>query len=426
MVRPMSVTEKILARSAGLAEVSPGQLIDSKIGLAYTMDFLGKVVFDHLQELGTDKVFDSEKVVMIFDHAVPTPDTKWANVHNLLRKECKRLGIKLYDVGAHGIMHQVVAEEGHLLPGIVALGTDSHAPTGGAIGAVVMGIGATDFTIAIATGELWLRVPESVKVIVEGNLKKGVMGRDITTRILGEKGWDGTKAEWAYCAIEFSGHTITNLDMDERFSICNLMSDTGAKNAIIAPDDTTLNYIKPRARKQFELFTSDIQAEYKEVVRIDASGLSPLVSCPHAPDNVKEVTEVAGTKINTAVIGTCANGRLGDIRAAAKILDSRKVHPNVRLTISPASQKIYKQALDEGLLGTLLEAGALIAPSTCGPCYGAQLVVLGDGDVAISSGPRNMRGRMGSTKAEIYTANPFVVAASAAAGEIIDPRELLD
>jgi 3-isopropylmalate/(R)-2-methylmalate dehydratase large subunit len=425
MTRPMSISEKILAASAGLDEVEPGQLINSKIGLAYTMDFLGKVVFDHLGKLGAERVFDKDRVVVIFDHGVPAPDVKWADLHNHIRKEAKKYGVTLYDIGQHGMMHHVVAEEGHLVPGIVALGTDSHAPTGGAVGSVVMGIGATDIAIAMGTGELWLRVPEPVKVDVTGNFKEGVMARDIMTKLLGEKGWDGSEAKWTYRAIEFTGETIKNLNMDERFSLCNLVSDTGAKNAIIAPDETTAAYVKDRAKFDYTTYESDAGAQYDEEISFDVSNLEPMVACPHSPDNVKEIKEIEGQKINIAFLGTCANGRLNDLRAAAKILKGKKISPDVRLTVSPISQKVYKEALAEGIFNDLSEAGAIIAPSTCGPCYGGQLVVLGEKDVAISSGPRNMKGRMGSPDAEIYTTNPMVVAASAINGEITDPRKYL-
>jgi 3-isopropylmalate/(R)-2-methylmalate dehydratase large subunit len=421
----MSISEKILAASAGLDEVEPGQLINSKVGLAYTMDFLGKVVFDHLGKLGAESVFDKEKVVVIFDHGVPAPDVKWAELHNHIRKEAKKFGVTLYDVGQHGMMHHVVAEEGHLVPGIVALGTDSHAPTGGGIGAVVMGIGATDIAIAMATGELWLRVPEPVKVNLSGKFRDGVMARDIMTKLLGEKGWDGSEAKWTYRAIEFTGETLKNLNMDERFSLCNLVSDSGAKNAIVPPDDITAEYVKGRARFDYKEYQSDPDAQYDEEINFDVSELEPMVACPHTPDNVKEINEIEGQKINVAFLGTCANGRLTDLRAAAKILKGRKVSPEVRFTVSPISQKVYNEALKEGIFTELADAGAIIAPSTCGPCYGGQLVILGENDVAISSGPRNMKGRMGSPSAEIYTTNPMVVAASAINGEITDPRKYL-
>lgn len=425
MTRPMTITEKILAKSSQQDEVIPGQLINSRIGLAYTMDFLAKVVFGHLGKLGATKVFDPEKVVVIFDHCVPAPDVKWANLHNEVRKFAKEFELVVYDVGNHGMMHHMVAQEGHLLPGIVALGTDSHALTGGAVGAVVMGIGATDIAIAMATGELWLRVPEAVKVILEGDFKKGVMARDVMSYIIGQKGWDGGEANWAYRSIEFAGETLKKMDMDSRFSLCNLTSDTGAKNGIVPVDEITLEYVRQRAKGDFEVLTSDPDAKYEEVLTVDVGSLEPQVACPDSPDNVHPIQKVVGEKVNVAFIGSCTNGRLSDLRIAAEVLKGRKVHPEVRLTVSPISQQVFNQALDEGLLKTLSDAGAIIAPSTCGPCFGGQLVILGDGDVAISATPRNIKGRMGSPNAQIFGANPAVVAASAIMGEITDPRAFL-
>jgi len=425
MPRPMTITEKILAHSSGLDEVVPGQLFNCKIGLAYTMDFLGKGVFDNLEKLGAKKVFDKDKVVVVFDHKSPPCSAADANLHSIVRKQAQKYGLKLYDVGQHGMMHHVVVEEGHLVPGIVALGTDSHALTGGAAGAVVMGIGVTDIAIAMATGQLWLRVPEPVKVIVEGEFPPGVMARDIMAFLFREKGWDGTAAKWTYRAIEFAGPAIAKMEMDERFSLCNLVSDSGAKNSIIAPDETTLAYVKPRAKREFKVFQSDPDAHYEEIRTLDVSSLVPQVACPHSPDNVKDVSEVAGTKINVGIIGSCTNGRLSDIRAAAKILKGRHVQPGVRMIVSPVSQRVYKQALNEGLFSILAEAGVIIGPATCGVCTGGQLAVLGDGEVAIAATPRNMKGRMGSKEAQIYSANPAVVAASAVTGEITDPKQFL-
>jgi homoaconitate hydratase family protein len=419
----MTITEKIMAHSAGVEEVVPGQLLNAKIGLAYTMDYLGKVVFDHLRRLGAEKVFDADKVVIVFDHQVPAPDSKWADLHNVIRREAKEYGIRLYDIGEHGMMHQIVVQEGQLIPGIIAIGTDSHALTGGAVGAVVMGMGATDAVVAMATGELWMRVPEPVKVIIQGDFLPGVMARDVMSYLFLQKGWDGSEAKWTYRAIEFAGPGVRKMNMDERLSLCNLLSDSGAKNGIIAPDEITLDYVKPRAKSSFQVFQSDPDASYEEVTEVDVSEMEAQIACPHSPDNVKPLSQVAGTKVNVAFIGSCTNGRLGDLRTAAQILKGRKVHPGVRLTVSPASQSIYNQAMAEGLFSTLSEAGALIAPSSCGPCFGGQLVILGEGDVAISSTARNLKGRMGSPGAEIYSANPAVVAASAIAGEIADPKQ---
>ena len=425
MSKPMTLTEKIMAQSAGLAEVVPGQMITAKIGLAYTMDMLGKIVFDHLKSAGATKVFDPEKVVVVFDHCVPAPDVNYANLHNEIRRLAKQYNIRLYDVGNQGIMHHVVAEEGYLVPGIIAVATDSHALTGGALGAVVLGMGATDAAMAMATGEIWLRVPATVRVEIQGSLPKGTMSRDIMLYLMGQKGWDGTKAEWAYQAIELTGETVKSMSMDSRFALCNLASDAGAKNAIIPPDEITEQFIKGRARMAYQTFQSDPKAEYAEKIVLEVSSMEPQIACPHSPDNVKPLSQVLGTKIHVATVSSCSGGRLEDLRVAAQILKGRKVHPDVRMIVSPASQKIYQEAMEDGTFSVLLKAGVLIGHSTCGPCHGAQLVILGDGEVCIGSVPRNMQGRMGSPKAEIYSANPAIVAASAIKGAIADPREFL-
>jgi 3-isopropylmalate/(R)-2-methylmalate dehydratase large subunit len=425
MDRPMTITEKIMARSAGLKEVSPGQIITGKIGLVYTTDFQAKAVFDHFKSLGVQKVFDLDKVLVFFDHFTPPPDVHYANLHNDIRKMAKEFHVRLYDVGRHGIMHHMVAEEGYLVPGIIAVGTDSHALTGGGIGAVVMGVGATDAAVAMATGELWMRVPATVRVEIEGALPKGTMARDIMLYLMGEKGWDGTKAEWAYQAIEVAGEATGKMSMDSRFALCNLASDTGAKNAIIEPDAISEQFLKGRARREYQMFRSDPGAEYIEKIALNASTFEPQVACPHSPDNVKPLSQVLGRKIQVATIASCSSGRLEDLHVAAQILKGRKVEPGVRMIVSPVSQTVYRQALEDGTFSILLESGVLIAHSTCGPCHGGELVILGEGEICIGSLPRNMQGRLGSPKSEVYLANPAVVAASAIKGAIADPREFL-
>lgn len=425
MTRPMTITEKIMANSGSLPEVVPGQIITAKIGLVYTMESAGKRIFDHLKSLGASEVFDREKVVVFFDHYVPATDINFANLHCEMRKFAKEFNVPLYDMGHHGLMHQMAAEEGYLVPGIIAIGTDSHALTGGALGAVVVGMGATDAAIATATGELWLRVPSSVKVELYGKLPQGTMSRDIMFYFMGQKGWDGTKAEWSYKAIELTGETVKNMSMDSRFALCNLASDAGAKNAIIPVDEVTQQYLKGRARQTPLIFQSDPDSQYAEKITLDVSSMEPQVACPHAPDNVKPLSQVLGTKINVATISSCSSGRLEDFHMAARILKGRKVHSDVRMIVSPASQRIYAQALEDGTFSALIKAGVVIGHSTCGPCHGNQLVCLGDGEVCIGSVPRNMQGRLGSPNSEVYSANPAVVAASAIKGAIADPKEFL-
>ena len=425
MPRPMTLTEKIMAQASGLAEVIPGQMITAKIGLAYTMDTLGKIVFNHMKAMGATKVYDKRKALVVIDHFAPAPDVNYANLHNDVRRLAKEFEVQVYDIGRQGIMHHVVAEEGYLVPGIIAVATDSHALTGGALGAVVLGVGATDAAVAMAIGELWLRVPATVRVEIQGTLPKGTMSRDVMLFLMGQKGWDGTRAEWTYQAIELVGDTVKNMSMDSRFALCNLCSDTGAKNAIIPPDEVTQNYLKGRTERSYQFFLSDPEAEYGDVLSLDVSKLEPQVACPHSPDNVKPLSEVLGKTIHVATISSCSGGRLEDLHVAAEVLRGKKVHPDVRMVVSPASQKVYQQAMEDGTFSTVLRAGVLIGHATCGPCHGGQLVVLGDGEVCIGSVPRNMQGRMGSPGAEIYSANPAVVAASAIKGAISDPREFL-
>jgi 3-isopropylmalate/(R)-2-methylmalate dehydratase large subunit len=382
-------------------------------------------VCNYLQAIGATKVFDQEKVAIMFDHVVPATDVGYANMHNEVRRLAKQFKIPTYDVGRHGIMHEMAANEGYLMPGIVSVATDSHAPTGGALGAVAMGMGPTDAAIAIATGELWLRVPESVKVDLVGKLQSGTMSRDIMTYFMGKKGWDGTRAEWAYQAIEFCGTAVKAMTMDSRFALCNSASDTGAKNAIIPPDEVTRQYVAGKTRRVPQFFQSDPGAEYVERITFDVSSLEPQVACPHSPDNVKPLSGVLGKKINVATIASCSGGRLEDLHAAARILKGKKIHPDVRMIVSPASQRIYAEAVEDGTISQLLKSGVLVGHCTCGPCLGSELVVLGDGEVCIGSLPRNMKGRLGSSRSEVYTANPAVVAASAIKGAIADPREFL-
>ncbi len=426
MNRPMTITEKVIANAAGKGEVVPGEIVNAKIDLVYTMDFLGKVVFGHLNRIGAKRVFDKEKVVVIFDHLTPPASKNAAEIQKFVRNAVKEMGGKLYDVGRHGIMHQVIVEKGFVRPGDLVVGTDSHTPTAGALGAVVIGVGATDAAVAMATGELWVRVPEQVKVNVKGDFMPGVTSRDLVFYLIKAKGWDGTTGEWAYKSIEFAGETIKKLSIDSRLTATNYISDMGAKNAIIEPDQTTIDFLESKGCKELRVLKSDEGAEYCEILEVEVGNLPPLVACPDSPDNVKKVEDIAGARIDQAVIGSCANGRLEDLRMAASILKGRKVNDGSRLIISPASQEVFLKAIEEGLIRTFLEAGALVAEPSCGPCYGGHLGLLADNEVCISTTTRNMKGRMGSDEAEIYLANPAVVAASAVKGCIADPREFLD
>jgi len=425
MSRPMTITEKIMAQAAGLPAVSPGQIIMAKIGLVYLSEIKVATVLNNVKKLGLSRVFDPESVVILFDHCAVAPNVNNANMHVEVRKLAKEFHLPIYDIGRHGLMHQVVVEEGYLVPGIIAIGTDAHGTTGGALGAVTMGMATTDATVAAATGEGWLRVPETVRIDIQGKLPPGTTSWDIIFYFMGQKGWDGTAGEWAYQALEFTGETIRGMSIDSRMALCNLSADAGAKNAICPPDEITQNFMKDKTRRTPIYHQSDPDAEYADHIILDVANLEPQVACPHTPDNVKPVSQLLGTKIQVATIATCANGRLEDLHLAAKIMKGRKVHPDVRMIISPASQKIYGQALEDGTFSTLQKSGAVIAHSSCGPCNGSQLVILGDDEVCIGSVPRNFKGRLGSKKSFVYSANPAVVAASAIKGVIADPREFL-
>ena len=425
MKRPMTISEKIFAKSAGVDEVRPGQIHNSRIDLVYSMDFLGRVLFNHLQKMGVEKVFDSSKVVICFDHLVPAADVNSAEQQKYVREAVRKYGGTLYDVGRHGIMHQMVIEKGHVQPGYLAIGTDSHAPTGGAVGAVVAGVGATDAAVAMATGELWMRVPEQVKVTVVGEFQPGVTSRDLVFSLIKKKGWDGTTGDWAYKSIEFTGPTMKGMSLDARLTTSNFVSDMGAKNAIIEPNEPVLEHFRKLGIEVSPVY-SDENAEYEEEIEVDVGSLPPLVACPHSPDNVVPISEVEGTRIDQVVIASCANARIEDLRLAASVLKGRSVHRGVRMLISPASQSVFAKAINEGLISTFIEAGALVSQPTCGPCYGAQMGLLASGEVCVSTTTRNMKGRMGSSEASIYLGNPAVAAAAAVAGYLTDPREFVE
>lgn len=424
MARQMTITEKILARQASLPEVAPGDVVTARVGLVYTMDLWALDVFNRLRQAGAEHVSDSTHAVVVFDHCTPPLDVAAANLQKRVRAEAEVLGATIYDIGRHGVMHQLVAEECLVRPGTIAVATDSHAPTDGALGAVVVGVGATDAGCAMATGELWFRVPDSILVEISGTFPTGTTSRDVMTYLMGKRGWDGSAAPWSYQAVELCGETVQAMSIDSRLALCNMASDMGVKNAIIAPDESTYAYSGADWRSE-PAVRSDPEAEYAERIEMDITMLQPQVACPHAPDNVRPISDVAGTPVDVATIASCSGARLEDLHLAARILEGRRIHPRVRLYVSPASQLVYRRALADGTLAILLEAGGLIEPSMCGPCLGTQGVVLGDGETCISTLPRNLRGRLGSAEAQVFTANPAVVAASAVAGELADPAEYL-
>ena len=415
----MTISEKILARSSDKNKVEPGEIIDAKVDIAMSHDNAALVskVFD---EIGVKNVWNPSKIVIILDHRVPANNIKAAEAHKRIREFIKRQGIKhFYDAG-EGICHQVMIEKGHARPGMLVVGTDSHTTTYGAIGAFSTGIGATEMAAVWATGKLWLKVPETIRINLKGTLPNLVTSKDIILYIIGRIKSDGAN----YKAIEFYGETIDKMSIESRLTISNQSMEAGAKAALIPPDSKTIEYVKSRTKKGFDIVKADNDANYEEILDFDVSNLEPMVACPHTVDNVKPVREVAGLEINQAVLGSCTNGRLEDLELAAKIIDGKNVHKNVRMIVVPASREIYLKAIEKGIIQKLVEAGAMVVNPGCGPCLGAHQGILASGERAITSTNRNFKGRMGSPDSEIYLASPATVVASAVRGEITDPRDL--
>ncbi len=373
------------------------------------------------EELGVARVWDPGKIVLIFDHRVPAESVKTAQGHKEVREFVKAQGIRhFYDMKA-GICHQVLPEKGHVRPGELIVGTDSHTTTHGAFGAFATGIGATEMAAVWATGELWLRVPETIRISINGEFPEWVSAKDLILHIIGRLGAAGAD----YKAVEFYGETVEKMSIASRMVLANLAMEMGAKAALIPPDEKTLEYVKSRTDKPFTPVYADPDAEYAQEFEFDVSELEPQVAKPHQVDNVVPVSAVTGVKIDQALLGSCTNGRLEDLEVAARILNGRKVHPDVRMLVIPASWEVYLEALRKGLLETFIEAGALVLNPGCGPCLGAHQGLLAPGERCIASTNRNFQGRMGSPEAEIYLASPATVAASAVSGEITDPRVLM-
>jgi 3-isopropylmalate/(R)-2-methylmalate dehydratase large subunit len=417
----MTITEKIIADHAGKKEVKPGDLVTVKIDLAMANDVTAPLAIKILEKYHIDKVFDPEKIALVLSHFVPAKDIKSAEQAKMVRDFAKKHNIKWFFQEGEGIEHTILPEEGIVVPGDLVVGADSHTCTYGALGAFSTGMGSTDIAYAMATGETWLRVPHSMKFIFYGKPSAWVMGKDLILHTIGQIGVDGA----LYKAMEFEGEAIRHLSMDQRFTITNMAVEAGAKNGIIAPDEKTLQYVSQRAKKPWKVYHSDPDAEYSEIYEWDAGKLEPLVAWPYLPSNVHPVSASTHISIDQAFIGSCTNGRIEDLRIAAKILKGRKVHPYVRCIVIPASKKVYTQALKEGLIDIFLEAGCVVSVSTCGPCLGGHMGILAEGEKCISTSNRNFPGRMGHPKSEAYLANPAVVAASAVLGRIAHPEEVV-
>ena len=417
----MTITEKIIADHAGKKEVKPGDLVTVKIDLAMANDVTAPLAIKILEKYHIDKVFDPERIALVLSHFVPAKDIKSAEQAKIVRDFAKKHNIKWFFQEGEGIEHTILPEEGLVVPGDLVVGADSHTCTYGALGAFSTGMGSTDIAYAMATGETLLRVPHSMKFIFYGKPSAWVMGKDLILHTIGQIGVDGA----LYKAMEFEGEAIRHLSMDQRFTITNMAVEAGAKNGIIAPDEKTIEYVSQRAKKPWKVYHSDPDAEYSEIYEWDAGKLEPLVAWPYLPSNVHPVSASTHISIDQAFIGSCTNGRIEDLRVAAKILKGRKVHPYVRCIVIPASKKVYMQALREGLIDIFLEAGCVVSVSTCGPCLGGHMGILAEGERCISTSNRNFPGRMGHPKSEAYLANPAVVAASAVLGRIAHPEEVV-
>ncbi len=418
---PQTITEKILAAHSGNDSVSPGQLIEASVDLAFGNDITAPIAIERFKEAGIGKVFDRDKVLIIPDHFTPNKDIKTAEQTKMMREFAKEQGLTNYfEVGRIGIEHVFIHEQGFALPGMVIVGADSHTCTYGALGAFSTGVGSTDLAAAMALGKLWFKVPESMLFNFSGKLQEYVYGKDLVLYTIGQIGVSGA----LYRAMEFTGSTIAELSMDSRFSICNMAIEAGGKSGIIAPDKKTEEYVKGVTDKPYKVYSSDKDAEYVEKIDYDASKIEPQVAFPSLPENSKPISEVGNIEIDQAVIGSCTNGRMEDMRTAAAIFRGKKLHPNVRCVILPGTQQIYLQCIEEGIAKILVEAGCSFSTPTCGPCLGGHMGVLAAGEKAISTTNRNFVGRMGDPKSEVYLSNPAVAAASAIAGKIIPPKEL--
>lgn len=417
----MTMTQKILAAHAGLDSVVPGQLIEANIDLALANDITGPVAIRELKKADMDKVLDRTKVALVMDHFAPNKDIKSAEQC----KECRDFArkhdiVNFFDVGRMGVEHALLPEQGIVASGDVIIGADSHTCTYGALGAFSTGVGSTDCAAGIATGKAWFRVPSAIKFNLTGKLSPWVSGKDVILYIIGMIGVDGA----LYQSMEFQGEGIASLSMDDRFSIANMAIEAGAKNGIFPVDEKTIDYMKGRAQHEPVVFAADDDAEYERVIDIDLSTVPSTVAAPHLPENTKPVTKFADVKIDQAVIGSCTNGRIEDMRIAAKILKGRKVADGVRAIVMPATQEVELQCIREGLAEIFIEAGAIISTPTCGPCLGGHMGILAAGERAISTTNRNFVGRMGHVESEVYLSSPAVAAASAITGYITDPASL--
>ena len=414
----MTMTQKILAAHAGLDFVEAGQLIEADLDLVLGNDITSPVAINEIKKFENKKVFNGEKIALVMDHFAPNKDIKSAQNCKTCRDFADENEIvNFFDVGRMGIEHALLPEQGLTVAGDCIIGADSHTCTYGALGAFSTGVGSTDMAAGMVTGKAWFKVPGAIKFNLKGKLSKDVCGKDVILHIIGKIGVDGA----LYKSMEFAGEGVASLSMDDRFTICNMAIEAGGKNGIFPVDDITLDYIKEHSNRSPKIFEADEDAVYDEVIDIDLSTLRPTVAFPHLPENTKVIGEFGDIKIDQAVIGSCTNGHISDLRSAAAQMKDKKVAKNVRCIVIPATQEIYKQAIKEGLVDIFIDAGAIVSTPTCGPCLGGYMGVLAAGERCISTTNRNFIGRMGHVESEVYLASPAVAAASAIAGKIVAP-----
>ena len=417
----MTMTQKILAHAAHLSEVHAGDLIEADLDLVLGNDITTPVAIREMDKFSSDQVFDKDKIALVMDHFIPNKDIKSAEHCKCVREYAKKHDITNYfDVGQMGIEHALLPEKGLVVAGDVVIGADSHTCTYGALGAFSTGVGSTDMAAGCVTGKAWFKVPSAIRFTLTGQLPPYVSGKDVILHIIGLIGVDGA----LYQSMEFTGDGVKSLSMDDRFTIANMAIEAGGKNGIFPVDEKTVDYMKEHSVKEWTVYEADEDAVYEREITIDLSSLRPTVSFPHLPENARTIDEVGEIKIDQAVIGSCTNGRISDLAAAAQILKGRHVAPDVRCIVIPATQKVYLEAMEKGYLKTFIEAGAVVSTPTCGPCLGGYMGILAGGEKCISTTNRNFVGRMGAVDSEIYLASPAVAAASAVAGKIISPEAL--
>ncbi len=417
----MTMTQKILAAHAGLDHVEAGQLIEADLDMVLANDITGPVAIHEVARLNKKEVFDKDKIALVPDHFAPNKDIKSAEHCKCVREYAKAQGITNYfEVGQMGIEHALLPEKGLVVAGDTCIGADSHTCTYGALGAFSTGVGSTDMGAGMITGKAWFKVPSAIRFVLTGKMKPWVSGKDLILHIIGMIGVDGA----LYRSMEFFGEGVANLSMDDRFTVANMAIEAGAKNGIFPVDEKTIAYIKEHSAKPYRVFEADEDAVYDETYTIDLASLEPTVAFPHLPENTKTVKESGEVTIDQVVIGSCTNGRISDMRAAAEVLKGRKVADGVRAIVIPATQAVYLQSMEEGLLKIFIEAGCIVSTPTCGPCLGGHMGILAAGERAVSTTNRNFVGRMGHVESEVYLASPAVAAASAVTGKISEPAEL--